>query len=48
MEDKQTQPNCDCGLTGGCKKCNPDLTFFIYKFEHFGEIKIDNKSIYIK
>lgn len=18
-------PNCDCGLTGGCKKCNPFL-----------------------
>ena len=19
-------PNCDCGLTGGCKKCNPYLS----------------------
>ena len=18
-------PNCDCGLTGGCEKCNPNL-----------------------
>jgi hypothetical protein len=17
--------NCDCGITGGCKKCNPDI-----------------------
>ena len=19
-------PNCDCGLTGGCEKCNPHLS----------------------
>lgn len=27
-------PNCDCGLTGGCKKCNPLL------FEDMNKITI--------
>ena len=21
--DKQINPNCDCGSTGGCEECNP-------------------------
>ena len=22
---EEMMPNCDCGLTGGCQKCNPSL-----------------------
>ena len=29
-EIKEIMPNCDCGLTSGCKKCNPAL-FEIYE-----------------
>ena len=25
--------NCDCGLTGGCKKCNSNLKFKIFELE---------------
>ena len=31
-------PNCDCGLTGGCEKCNPEL----YKRSQVNKLKWSN------
>ncbi len=32
-------PNCDCGLTGGCEKCNPFL-----ERDKSDEVEMDKKD----
>jgi len=38
-------PNCNCGLTGGCKKCNPNFySFTSYPFDYIYEKSHDNQN----
>ena len=39
-------PNCDCGLTGGCEKCNPFLRkrYFYKKWTLLDEVPITEEE----